>query len=86
MTGNLLPPNKELCRLCISGSKVEKFWLRLSYIVFINDLEMSVAYINKDALLLTLTSTLLAAVLIQVPFILRTILKEQLPVVWEMLM
>lgn len=47
---------------------------------------MSVAYINKDALLLTLTSTLLAAVLIQVPFILRTILKEQLPVVWEMLM
>ena len=42
----------------VNSVEAEKFWLRLSYTVFINDLEMSVASSNKDALLLTLMSML----------------------------
>lgn len=61
----------------VTSAKVEKFWLRLSYVKFTSALEIPVVYKPKDAFLLTLMFTLLAAALIQGPYILRPMLKAQ---------
>lgn len=52
MTGQP-PTTKNYADYNVSIAKVEKFWLRLSYVESTNVLEILVAYKNKDALLFT---------------------------------
>lgn len=77
MTGRPLPPQQRIMQ--ITMSQVPR-WRNSGldcYVKFTSALEIPVAYKSKDAFLLTLMFTLLAAALIQGPYILRPMLKAQ---------